>query len=342
VTTAVYITIDTECTEERLVRGQIRPPVGYEMMMWGRFANQRRGYGVGLLIDELGRRDLAATFFVEALCAEVFGHQGLADVCGALMAANQDIQLHLHPNLRRPAWRHAGGQPLPDNIGDYSLPEQLQLLRDGIDHLVRCGVSRERITGYRAGNFGAGNATWTALRDAGLWVDSSLNLSYLDKDCRIRVDGIRNDLFEAEPGVWELPVTNFREGRGFRPLQITAITVPEMTTALWRAHRLGIEHVTIVTHPAEFFVIDSAEQQRGRPNRINLSRLRGLVDFLAAHRDAFTVSTVGALGVRAQQQQLVAPANPTAVPPGRSSLRWGRLAMQALKRVDLRVGRGWR
>ena len=48
--TRVYITVDVECAEER---GASQPLQGYDLRVFGRFANQRRGLGIELLMDEL-------------------------------------------------------------------------------------------------------------------------------------------------------------------------------------------------------------------------------------------------------------------------------------------------
>ncbi len=336
--TNVYLTIDTECTEERLLRGRIRPPLGYELMMWGRFRNQRRPLGIEWIIGELARYRMAATFFVEALCADVFGHGGLAEVCSYLLACGQDVQLHLHPNLRRPAWRATGGQPLCDNIGEYPIEEQTALLRDGLAHLERCGVPPDTILGFRAGNYGAANSTWEAMRRIGIVVDSSLNLRYLGKDCSIEWPNPEIDLFQPVPGVWELPVANFREGGAFRHLEITAVSAAEMAAALLQAQRNGVRHVTIVAHPAEFFVIDSADRKRGRPNRINMGRFRKLLQFLAINRDAFAVHTVGQLGRAIKLGVIDASVTRPPVALGSRPLRTLRMLTQVVKRIDNRFG----
>ena len=336
--TCVYLTIDTECTEERLIRGRIRPPLGYDLMMWGRFRNQSRPLGVELLLGELRAHRMAATFFVEALCTEVFGRDGLAEVCAALLREGQDIQLHLHPNLRRPEWRASGGKPLSDNIGEYTLDEQVKLLDDGFRYLVDAGVPRQSIVAFRAGCYGADNRTWDALRQVGLVLDSSLNVSYLHRECQIRWPTPEIDLFEVSPGTWELPITNFAERTGYRHLEITAISYAEMAAALWGARRNQVEHVTIIAHPAEFFVIDSAERQLGRPNRINIGRFRRLLAFLASHQDDFAVRTVGDLGRALRSGEVTAPLERPAIPRGSPVRRALRLAVQAVKRLDNRYG----
>lgn len=328
----VYITVDTECTEERLIRGRVRPPLGYDLMMRGRLNGQLEGMGTDLVVRELSRHDFRATFFVEALCAEYFGIEGLSEVCRDLRDSGHDVQLHLHPNFRRPEWRRFGTVPLPDNIGEYDLQSQIELLERGLELLQQAGVPRSSVVAFRAGNYGASNATWNALQRVGLPIDSSLNLCYIDKGCGIVPDRPRIDLYQPIPGVWELPISCFREGSGYRHLEITAVLSEEITNTLEQLRAAGAESATIVTHPAEFFVIDDHIRRIGRPNRINISRLRRLLTFLDESRDRFVVTTVGSLAERLSTSIVRAEVAPTEVPSGSKRLRAARLPIQLAKR----------
>ncbi len=158
--TRVYFTVDVECAEERLGPEGIRPPLGWDERVWGRFANQREELGIDLIMRELDLCGLKGTFFVEALGAAYFGEDGLRDVVQALRGRGHDVQLHTHPVQRRADFRSRGEKGAPDNIADYPVEEQAGLLRDGLDALVRCGVPREELNSFRAGNFGANNDTW--------------------------------------------------------------------------------------------------------------------------------------------------------------------------------------
>jgi hypothetical protein len=143
---------------------------------------------------------------------------------------------------------------------------QTELLEQAKQILVRCGVRPEALLAFRAGHFGASNDTWTALRAAGLVLSSSLNLAYLDKNCRIRWPTPATELFPAVEGVWELPVSNFVEAGGrYRPLQITAVSFAETRHFLREAVARRVREVTIVTHPFEYFSLDSAATRRGGP-----------------------------------------------------------------------------
>lgn len=333
--TRVYITIDTECREERRIGGAVQAVAGYDTRVWGRFANQRRDLGVRMLMDHFEANDLRATFYVDPFGSGYFGREELARVCRELRGRGHDVQLHAHPIQREADWISRGITPPSDHMADYSLEEQTALLREGTQLLVDAGVPREELVSFRAGNFGANNDTWKAMAAAGLPLSSNYNPCYADKGMRIAYDGAASELFETGEGVWELPISTFVEGNGaHRHLQITAISLQEMKHALLSAHRLGIGEVCIVTHSFEIYHLDSAERRLGRLNRMNFYRLWGLCRFLHKNRDKFSVETVGELGRRLKPGHKTAA---HALPRGRRHHRYGRFFQQALKRVEARL-----
>lgn len=337
--TRVYITVDVECAEERLVGGRAIPAQGYDLRMWGRFRNQSTDLGVGLLMRELERHGLRGTFFTEVFGSFSFGRDGLREVCSAMLERGHDVQLHTHPIQREARYRSLGKTPAKDDIGAYSTAEQAALLREGVDILVDCGVPREAALGFRAGNFGANDDTWTAMREAGLSVSSNYNPCYFSRNCKMRAPNAPPHLFEAASGVYELPISNFVErGGGHRHLQLTAVSLAEMKDHLRQARRLGIGEITIVTHSFELCHIDSVEERLGRVNSLNLLRLRGLCSFLAENAGEFEVDTVGALAKRLATER--PPHAGTAVPPMPRGKPWHkarRLVEQAYKRVEIQL-----
>ena len=74
---------------------------------------------------------------------------------------------------------------------------------------------------------------------------------------------------------------------------MTATSSNEMQYLLWQAHEAGISPVVILTHPFEFIKKRDFRYRRMRRNRINQERLEGLLDFLRAHDDDFSVVTFG-------------------------------------------------
>lgn len=342
--TRVYITIDVECAEERVTGGAVQPARGYDLRVWGRLRNQPEDLGIPLITRALGQAGLVATFFVEPFGASYFGEAGLAEVCRFLQERGHDLQLHAHPVQRCVDWHSRGEPRLPDDMAAYSTAAQVALLRQGLSTLSRCGVRRDAVLAFRAGNFGASNDTWRAMASTGLVVSSNFNLCYLDKSCRILWPSPANALFDTGAGVHELPVTNFADGRGqFRHLQVSAVSFPELRYALLEAHRLGLPQVTIVTHPFEYFFLDSPAGATGRPNPVNIERLRSLCAFLAQRDDLFAVETVGALAARLDSEEAdgaqaeISEAAATVVPRGRRALRYGRFAEQAYKRLSARL-----
>jgi hypothetical protein len=334
--TRVYITVDVECREERKIGDKVQPFAGYDLRMWGRFSNQPKDLGIGLIMRELDRFGFKATFYVDPFGSVFFGADGLAEVCREIRGRGHDTQLHTHPIQRVADWITENRQAPSDRMADYSAAEQLALFKEGIDLLVDAGIPRDEIVSFRAGHFAANNDSWTAMAKAGIKIGSNLNPCF-DRPghCRIRWPGPASALFDTEQGVWELPVTNFEDGQGrHRLLQITAISLQEMKDLLLQSSQLGYPEVTIVTHSFEFFHIDSEAQKTGRPNTINLRRIRGLAEFLDAHRDKFEVEPVSALAAR-----LPMPLTQLdrAMPKGKPSLRAARFFWQALKRIEAKA-----
>ena len=148
----------------------------------------------------------------------------------------------------------------------------------------------------------------------------------------------RPGLFRAEHGIFELPISNFVERSGrHRHLQITAVSLAEMTRYLEDARRIGIGEVTIVSHSFEFAHLDPRDPRRGGVNRINLRRLRGLCRFLRERDAEFEVETVGALAARLRAGDAVPAAAATELPRGRRRDRARRLIEQGLKRMEAKL-----
>ena len=338
--TRVYLTVDVECAEERVGGGRVQPALGYDVRVWGRLANQREELGLRLILAELEAAGLAGTFFVEPLASASFGRAGLGEVCREILDRGHDVQLHLHPVQRRARWHSEGATRADDDLAAYPRADQAALLREGVELLAAAGVPRERLLAFRAGNFGASNETWGAMREAGLRLSSSYNPCYFGR-CRMRTSRAEPGLFASdEPGVWELPITCFVQPTGrFRHLQIAATSLDETIHCLLASRALGVAEVTIVTHSFELFFLDAPERRRGRPNALHQRRLRGLCRFLAERRDLFEVETVGALAARLPASAAATSTRPAKqLPQGLPSLYLARLAEQAQKRLVARLG----
>jgi hypothetical protein len=334
--TRVYITIDTECREERHIGGNVQPMAGYDLRIWGRFVNQQRELGIRMLMDQFEKNGFRATFYLDPFGSYTFGKEGLRQVCSELHGRGHDVQLHAHPIQRQADFISKGIEPASDHMADYSVDEQAALLQEGIDLLVEAGIPREQLLSFRAGNFGANDDTWRAMAKVGLTVSSNYNPCYKNKGMKMQWDGTGSELFETgQDGVWELPITNFVEANGgHRHFQITAISLAEMIDVLMQAHRAGIGEVTVVTHSFEIYHLDSADKRRGRLNRVNFLRLWGLCRFLRKNRDKFQVETVADLARRLGPDVHTAS---HALPRGKRVYKVARLFEQVIKRAEAKL-----
>lgn len=335
--TKVYITVDTECREERILKGKFFPSAGYELRIWGKFRNQKRELGIKLIMDTLEHYNFRASFYLDPFSAKSLGIDGLKLICDELLQRGHDVQLHAHPIQQSMNLISDKSQPISDKIYDYSLDEQTSLLHEGIDILNSCGVPANSLNSFRAGHFSANNDTWKAMKEANLTLSSNYNYSYLDKSCRIKWKNDNRGLFDTGEGIYELPITNFLEQNGsYRHLQIAAISAKEMQELLRQAHRNGYSEVTILTHSFEHYFIDSVSEQTGRINRINYGRLSKLASFLYENDDKFEVETVGELGKSILANTGKKNQLPTVYPPlrGRRYLKLLRQAEQLWKRIE--------
>jgi hypothetical protein len=295
--TRVYLTVDTECAEERVESERPIPPQGYELRVWGRFRNRSDALGITLFDHVLAENGLKATFFVEALGSYFFGLDGLREVCTYLKGRGHDVQLHAHPIQRNAAYRTKEDAPASDDFADYDVEAQATMLRDGIAILAKCGVPREEVVAFRAGNCAASAATWDAMRKAGLTLSSSCDVTR--PRCRLPTNDARAGVFAAGEDVWELPIGAFVAPRGgARSLRVGEVSFDEMRAALLAARARGVGDVCVVAQSSDFARVDSVAERTGRVDRLTFRRFEQLCRFLRDQERDFTVDTVRALASR--------------------------------------------
>ena len=284
----VLITVDTEYWPQDpdftvpLRRTDLKPDVELRRDFFGETA--RGSFGVPYQLERLRAHSLRGVYFVEALAASVVGTGPLEAMVSTILAAGQEVQLHLHtewlrvePNEVLPGRR--GG-----NIRDFTLEEQRALLGLGRDNLEAAGA--RDVIAYRAGNFGANADTLRALASLDFRFDSSHNAAFPD---RARHIGAPAPIRQPAPveGVLEVPVSCFEDRPGhLRPAQIIACSHDEMTHALNEAWRLGWHCFVIVTHSNELL-----NRRRDGANPIARSRFDRLCRFLDENRSRFETTT---------------------------------------------------
>jgi len=264
-TTQVLLTIDTELAWRHHARG-----ASWQENL--RFSYDGAGAGVPYQLEVLKRHGLKACFFVDPMPALVYGIEPVEQMVAPILAAGQEVQLHLHS-----FWRDLAQGRSDDarfELTGFGYREQLDLIETARDLLVAAGAPQP--TAFRAGSYAADAHTLAALAALGIRHDSSHNgaepMSRLPFG-RELVDPAEHD------GVMEIPISQIRRpDGGLRPLQICALSIAEMRAALWHAGSQRHSIATIVCHSFELATRDGR-----RVNRLVRSRFDALCAFLASH-----------------------------------------------------------
>lgn len=323
----VCITIDTEFSIGGAFADPARRPVGEAMV---RCDVDGRSQGLDFMLDCFGRHGLQATFFVETLQRYYFG---AADPMGALArrvaGAGHEVQLHQHPCwslFQHPDWaERVRRQPRQDDFAGRDPASTRALLRQGLETFADWGLPRPQV--FRSGSLQHDDALYAALAEAGIPYASNVGLAIYDSGLpEYRLYAGRH----LRQGVLECPVLTFSDWRLWRPhlktLTISGTSLAETITLLERAHAAGLEQVVLLTHPFEYVQSRGDDFGLLRPHAVNQRRLRGLCDYLGAHRQQY--QGCGMAQAAAQPLSAASAANPLL--RGQAWQSAGRIATQLL------------
>lgn len=229
------------------------------------------GVGVAYQLDRLAAHGLKACFFVDPMPALVYGIEPIRRMVEPILAAGQEVQLHVHPSWADPA------NPVFELTGlDRNI--QLDLIRTARDLLVEAGANPP--IAFRSGSYAADLATLEALASLGIRYDSSHNGSHQPWPSALPLDPRLTAPVLLE-GVVEIPVTHIEQRAGsLRHLQICAVSFAEMRAALIHAAGNGHPAVSLVGHSFEL-----AARGGERANPLLVRRFEKLCGFLAANGD---------------------------------------------------------
>jgi hypothetical protein len=266
--TRVLLTIDTELVWRHHAAGH-----GWQENL--RRSYDAAGVGVPFQLRLLADHGLKACFFVDPMPALVHGLEPVRRMVEPILAAGQEVQLHLHP-----FWAHleeAEQRGKTAELTAYGFEEQRDLIRRARDLLVEAGAPHP--IAFRSGSYGANADTVRALAELGFCYDSSHNGSHHPEPSALPLAPDQVAPVEIAPGLVELPVSQIAGG-GLRHLQLCAVSFAEMRAALVAAARAGQPAVTIVGHSFEL-----ATRNGLAVNRVVERRFRALCRFLADARE---------------------------------------------------------
>jgi hypothetical protein len=202
----------------------------------------------------------------------------------------------LHPNYLNFTLNNPLEKTYSDLIGTYRLDKQIELIKEGIEILIRNGVSRP--IAFRAGCFGANEETLRALKTVGLLIDSSYNRAYIGDTCLLKDQGI-NDMAHLQ-GIWEFPITNFVEStrlraKRYKPMDINGVSFQEMKSVLNQAKEGGLHNIAIILHSFSFLKPYDVQYSKVRPRGNVIQRFKKLCQFLQENARLFEVRTFSSL-----------------------------------------------
>jgi hypothetical protein len=263
-TTRVLLTIDTELRWDWHLRGA----------SWREnlaLSFDPAGVGVSYQLARLAAHGLKACFFVDPMPALLYGIEPIRLMVEPILAAGQEVQLHLHPSWADPK------NPVFELTG-LDRQRQHELIRTARDLLIEAGAPTPGA--FRSGSYAADTATLEALAALGIGYDSSHNGSHHPDPSDLPLDPGRIAPALID-GIVEIPVTQIEQRPGsLRHLQICAVSFGEMRAALLHAADAGHPIVNIVGHSFELAV-------RGgrRANPLVVRRFEKLCGFLAGQAE---------------------------------------------------------
>lgn len=290
--TKVVITVDTEPS----IAGAYEAPAQHAPLIhepvWGEVDG--RSEALGFVLRTLAEHGLHATFFVETVHTNYFPPAVMGAYVDKILEAGHDAQLHLHPT-----WLNfRDGRPMtPNRVDDQCNRIEegrlAEIIRSGSDTIERWTGTRP--TSMRAGNFATSISVFRAMKRAGLEIASSICVAaHVPPEPELYATGG----IHCFAGVRELPVTCFLDvgpvGRGRpRPLQVTAVSLSEVTACLNQLHDKGGALAVIVTHPFEFLKRKDFRYTGLRRNELVQGRFERLCAFLTENDERFEVLTIG-------------------------------------------------
>lgn len=277
--TPVFLTVDTEIMWRHHADGHDVTAL-YERSF------EPAGCGVSLQLAMLRRHGLKATFFVDPMPALVYGLDPIKRIVATIRDADQDVQLHLHPNWAGAKAGDNGAAFGRFQLCEYNLDEQIGLISGARDLLIVAGADWP--IAFRAGSYAANDDTLTALAQLGFDYDSSHNGSARPWPSMIGLPD-RRIAPVRRAGIVEVPVTLIEERAGaLRNFQICALSAAEMRAAF--DHAIAEDHaaVTIVSHSFEL-----ANRSGTSANAVHVRRFETLCALLQEQADRLPTQAFG-------------------------------------------------
>ena len=264
-----------------------------------------RSEGLGFVLKTFKETGVKATFFVEALNRAYFGDRPMEGVVNDILAAGQDVQLHIHPVWSQvfsfPDWRNRLDAIKPnDSVLTRSQGQLEALFGEGAGILERwCGY---RPLALRMGNLHVNRNVYKAMYGVELFVSSNIGRGIYDPvDSALSL----SHGCSAIDGVYEYPVTSYvglhLPGiKELKSLTITGSSFSELKYIIEQAYENGIGCAVILSHTFEFIKGHDIQFNNGKRNMLTQRRLRKLCEYISNNSDRFETVSITQLDKKEQ------------------------------------------
>ncbi len=240
-------------------------PLPYEITMEGRLDGGV--WGVDRLMDLSEAVGAKTSFFLDVLARRVH-EKDLRETAARMAGRGHDVQVHTHP-----LWVSER-----NTMPEYSREEQAALLRECVECIEDWTGTRP--VAHRAGDLALNTDTLSAMRDAGLDLDSSYAPGY--PPCADLADTFAGSRASRVEGLIQLPLTAFyalRLGplRRLRLFDFNAVTGPEIKALLNKALALDLPYVMVLLHSFSLLRMNTRRTSFHADPEAD-ARLRGFLD----------------------------------------------------------------
>jgi len=261
-------------------------------------------WGVYRLAQAFNEFGCSATFFVDCYEYTLWGEARLEEVCCRLLEAGQDVQLHTHPAWRddfhdhlwlRRLKRDKGFMPQQfDFMSRLSMADQLEVIQRGCEMIEKW--TGKRPVAHRSGGYSINCDTVSALVQAGIKLDSSMNVAHSNSQVRWATNRV-----VKMHGLLELPVTvlsyefaplGTRSSTCYSKLMKTDLdscTIRDFKAYLEQAVELDLKVMNLFMHSYSLLKFDLFYRSI-RPEPSDLAKLRKLLEIASASRSVQVMS----------------------------------------------------
>jgi len=265
--TLLLVTVDTEASMVGL------RPLEPEQMVWGRVGDGT--WGIERMMDICDAHGVKATFFISTLEALHYGDDHIRSIAEAVAARGHDPQVHVHP-----IW--LGGKFAQKSLSAYGLEDQSAAIGQAVEVFRRlCGSEP---LAHRAGGLWCNAATFQALAEVGIRLDSSVARGYHTYELGVEPPNVPRRL----AALAEVPVTVFAQVRlgrwaSWRHFDINACTLAELRFVVEAAAREGVAALCLLMHSFSFLRRGKRGQVAG-PAPEEARKFERLLDHVAARQ----------------------------------------------------------